>query len=109
MGDDDDVRVGQLAFVRFESIHDRTLPALRGQVSRISADAFSDEKTGISYYTAEIAVPRSELKRIENAQGSTALRPGLPVTVNIPLRRRTALEYALEPLLGAVRRSFHEQ
>jgi HlyD family type I secretion membrane fusion protein len=107
--DGDDVRVGQLAFVRFESIHDRTLPALRGQVSRISADAFSDEKTGISYYTAEIAVPRSELKRIENAQGSTALRPGLPVTVNIPLRRRTALEYALEPLLGAVRRSFHEQ
>lgn len=107
--DGDDVRVGQLAFVRFESIHDRSLPALRGRVSRISADAFNDEKTGISYYTAEVAVPRSELKRIENARGANALRPGLPVSVNIPLHRRTALEYALEPLLGAVRRSFHEQ
>ena len=107
--DGDDVRVGQLAFVRFESIHDRSLPALRGRVSRISADAFSDEKTGISYYTAEIAVPRSELKRIENARGASALRPGLPVSVNIPLHRRTALQYALEPLMTAMRRSFHEQ
>ena len=107
--DGDDVRVGQLAFVRFESIHDRSLPALRGRISRISADAFNDEKTGMSYYTAEVAVPRSELKRIQHAYGASALRPGLPVSVNIPLHRRTALQYALEPLFGAMRRSFHEQ
>jgi HlyD family secretion protein len=105
----DDVRVGQKAFVRFDTLHERALPALAGKVTRMSADAFTDEKTGASYYTAEVAVPGSELKRIEKLRGSDVLRAGMPVSVQIPLRKRTALQYALEPLTASVRRSFNEQ
>jgi HlyD family secretion protein len=36
------------------------------------------------------------------------LSPGLPVEVMIPLRKRTALEYLLEPLSQTVWRSFRE-
>jgi hypothetical protein len=32
----------------------------------------------------------------------------MPVTVQIPVRKRTALQYAFEPLSGAFRRAFRE-
>jgi HlyD family secretion protein len=106
--DGDDVYSGRQAFVRFEALHERSLPALEGVVTRMSADAFTDEKTGTSYYTAEVSVPLSELKKIEEVRGTDVLRAGLPVAVQIPLRKRTALQYAFEPLTAAFRRSFHE-
>jgi HlyD family secretion protein len=106
--DGDDVRIGQEAFVRFDTLHERTLPALEGKVSRMSADAFTDEKTGASYYTAEIAVPLSEIRKIYEVRGEDVLRAGMPVTVQIPVRKRTALQYAFEPMSGAFRRAFRE-
>ena len=108
IADGDDVRVGQLAYVRFEALHERSLPALEGKVTRVSADAFTDEKSGASYYTTEVSVPLSELKKIEDLRGPDVLRAGLPVSVTIPVRKRTALQYAFEPITAAVRRSFHE-
>ncbi len=107
-GDGDDVRVGQKAFVRFDTLHERTLPALEGKVSRISADSFNDEKTGVSYYTAEVAVPPSELEKIHELRGVDVLRAGMPVTIQIPVRKRTALQYAFEPMTGAFRQAFRE-
>ena len=108
VSDGDDVRRGQKAFVRFEALHERTLPALKGQVTRVSADAFTDEKTGSSFYTAEVTVPLSELRKIEEIRGSDVLRAGLPVAVEIPVRKRTALQYAFEPLTSSFRRAFRE-
>ena len=107
--DGDDVRRGEEAFVRFEALHERSLPALKGQVTRLSADAFTDEKTGASFYTAEVTVPLSELRKIEEVRGANVLRAGLPVTVQIPLRKRTALQYAFEPLTSSLNRAFNEQ
>ena len=108
VGDGDDVQVGQEAFARFETLHERALPPLKGIVTRLSADAFTDEKTGQSFYTAEIMVPPSEMDKIEEVRGRNVLRPGLPVTIQIPLHKRTALQYAFEPLTAALDRSFHE-
>jgi multidrug efflux pump subunit AcrA (membrane-fusion protein) len=108
VGDGDDVHTGQEAFVRFEALHDRSLAALKGTVTRVSADSFTDEKSGAPYYTAEINVPLSELRKVEELHGSSALRVGLPVSVTIPVRKRTALQYAFEPIADSLRRSFHE-
>lgn len=107
--DGDDVRIGQNAFVRFDSLHERTLPPLEGKVSRVSADAFTDEKTGASFYTAEVSVPLDELAKVDNLHGRDTLRAGLPVSVTIPVRKRTALQYAFEPLFAAFRGSLNEQ
>lgn len=106
--DGDDVHRGQEAFLRFESLHERTLPALKGKVTRVSADAFTDDKTGASFYTAEVTVPLSELKKVEEVRGADVLRAGLPVVVEIPLRKRTALQYAFEPLTSSFARAFRE-
>jgi HlyD family secretion protein len=108
VADGDDVRVGQKAFVRFATLHESSLPALNGVVTRVSADALTDERTGESYYTAEVAVPLAELHKIDALRGSDTLRAGIPVGIEIPLRKRTALAYAFEPLTKAFRRSFNE-
>ena len=107
-GDADDVYVGQDAQVRFVSIHNRSLPLFTGQVKTMSADSFTDEKTGRSFFRAEIVVPEAELNRIRSAIGKGELRPGLPVETVMTVRKRTALQYLLEPLTGALWRSGHE-
>jgi HlyD family secretion protein len=94
--------------VRFDTLHLRSLAPLAGEVRRLSADALTDERTGDNFYTAEVFVPVSELRKIEEAGGADRLRAGIPVTVEIPLRRRTALQYLLEPLTGVFRKSLHE-
>jgi HlyD family secretion protein len=106
--DADDVRIGQRAFVRFATLHERSLPALNGVVSRVSADSLTDERTGESFYTAGVSVPLSELAKIDQLRGANTLRAGIPVSIEIPLRKRTALAYAFEPLTSAMRRSFNE-
>jgi HlyD family secretion protein len=107
--DADDLRSGQVAMVRFPGLHDRSLPTLDGRLTRLSADAVTDEKTGASFFTAEVTVPRAELDRLRGADNRVLpLRAGMPVEVLVPLRARTALDYAFEPLLGAFWTSLRE-
>jgi HlyD family secretion protein len=107
--DIDDLRTGQNAQIRFASLHERDLPIMTGQVTRLSADSFQDEKTGLSYYTAEITVLPKELEAIRKVRGRDfALRAGMPVQALIPLRKRTALQYVFEPLTQLLWLSFRE-
>ena len=106
--DADDAYAGQSAQIRFASVHNRSLPLFTGRVRTVSADSFTDEKTGRSYFRAEIVVPEAELKRVRSVLGRGELRPGLPVEAVLTVRKRTALQYLLEPLTGALWRSGHE-
>jgi HlyD family secretion protein len=107
-GDADDVYLGQQAQVRFTSVHNRSLPLFTGTVRTMSADSFTDEKTGRSFFRAEIVVPEAEMNRVRSVLGQGELRPGLPVETVLTVRKRTALQYLLEPLTGALWRSGHE-
>ncbi len=107
--DADDVFVGQETEVKITSLHERDIPILRGTVTRVSADAFTDEKTGVSYYTLQVTVPEAELIKVEKIKGRVAsLKSGLPAQVLIPLRKRTALQYLVEPLTQSIWKSFRE-
>jgi HlyD family type I secretion membrane fusion protein len=107
--DADDAFAGQKAQIRFVSVHNRELPLFTGTVRTVSADSFTDEKTGRSYFRAEIVVPEAELNRVRSVLGQGELRPGLPVEAVLKVRSRTALQYLLEPLTGALWRSGHEE
>lgn len=106
--DADDVFPGQRAQVRFVSVHNRSLPLFTGEVRTVSADILTDEKTGRSFFRAEIRVPEKEMARVRAALGNGELRPGLPVETVLTVRKRTALQYLLEPLTAAIWRSGHE-
>ncbi len=107
--DADDLDPGQSTLVKFPGLHERTLPNLKGTLTRLSADSFVDEKTGLSYFTGEVTVPLSQLHILQEVRGKDfALRAGMPAQVLIPLRKRTVLDYALEPLIGTFWSSFRE-
>ena len=107
--DVDDLATGMAAQVRFPGLHDRRLPPLNGKVTRISADSLQDERTGVRYFTGEVTVPTSELAILRRFRGpGFTLRAGMPIEALIPLRKRTALDYALEPLSNSLWGSFRE-
>jgi HlyD family secretion protein len=97
--DADDLKPGQKTQIRFTSLHERDLPLLNGTLTELSADSFTDEKTGVQYFRAEVAAPPQELEKIRKIRGAqSGLQAGLPVEVLIPLRKRSALAYLVEPL-----------
>ena len=108
-GDADDVFRGQTAQIRFLSVNDQTLPLLTGTVRTMSADSFTDEKSGQAFFRAEIEVPPDQLSKVRGALGQGELRPGLPVEVLLNVRKRTALQYVIEPLTRNFWRSLREQ
>jgi HlyD family secretion protein len=107
--DANDLHLGQATQVRFSSLHSRQIPVLHGALTRISADSVIEERTGRAYYTADVTVPRKELAQLTSVGQDSTLRAGMPVDVVVPLRKRTALQYWLEPLTQSLWRSFREQ
>jgi HlyD family type I secretion membrane fusion protein len=106
--DADDLRVGQATEVRFAGLHDRSLPQVIGKVVELSADSFADERTGQSFFRAEVRVPPEEWRKVDRVGQAGRIRPGLPVDVVIPLRKRSMLDYMVEPLRQSLWRSFRE-
>lgn len=108
--DADDLHPGIDGEVMITAFTGRNLPRLHGDLRRVSADRFVDERTGEPYFLVQMGVTRAELARLDpNEQtGARELRPGLPAQVVIPTRKRTALQYLLEPLNQSIWGSFRE-
>ena len=104
-----DLHPGQQAEIRVSAFHDRGMPSLHGVIEKVSADSFTDERTGSPYFKIEVKVPVSELAKIRQRRGSDGgLKPGIPVELLVPLHARTALDYLVEPLRQVLWRSFRQ-
>jgi HlyD family secretion protein len=97
----DQVYRGQEAGLRFTAFESRTTPELRGSVVGLSADAFTDETTGQTYYAIEVVPDAGELAKL----GENTLIPGMPVEVFIKTNDRTPLDYLTRPLTDYFNRS----
>ena len=95
--DIDNLLVGLRTRVQYPGLHESNPPTIHGRVARISADSFTLEQTGATYYRVGIVVPTSELTTLGEAASFS--RPGAPVRVIILLKKRTALAYLVEPLI----------
>src|SRR3546814_6196206 len=62
--DADDLAPGMETQIRFTALQERNLPILVGQISKISADSFEDERSGIRYFKIELVMPPSELAKL---------------------------------------------
>ena len=105
--DVDNLAVGQTTQVMFPGLREGNPPRLEGRVTRIGADVLSDPQSGRRWFRTEIVVPEAEMAKLGRA--ATAVRPGAPVEVVVLTRKRTALQYLLEPLLRGLWRSGSEQ
>ena len=97
--------MGQEAALRFVAFDQRDTPEVFGIVSRLSADAFTDEVTGLSYYHAELLPHARELAKLEGQP----LLPGMPVEAFIKTEERSPLSYLVNPLMGYFYRAFREE
>ncbi|MDX2233479.1 MAG: HlyD family type I secretion periplasmic adaptor subunit [Hyphomonadaceae bacterium] len=108
--DADDLAIGDKAEVRFTAFEGRSFARANGGITRISADSFQDERSGAEYFKVQVQVGVEELQRLAQKRGETTLplRPGLPAEIVVPIRKRTALQYIMEPLDQSVWKSFRE-
>jgi HlyD family secretion protein len=103
--DIDQVHTGRQARLRFGTFDQQTTPQIGAEVVGISPDLTRDPATGETYFTARMAIPEIELKKL----GSNTLQPGMPVEVHITTQDRTALSYLVKPIADQVNRSFRER
>ncbi|WP_372602899.1 HlyD family type I secretion periplasmic adaptor subunit [Actibacterium sp.] len=100
----DEIFVGQPVSLRFAAFASRTTPQLTGHVLQISADAFTDDRTNASYYSAEIELDPGEAAKL----GDKKILPGMPVEAFMRTADRSPLAYLLKPLADYFNRAFRE-
>ena len=72
---------------------------------QISADAFEDERSQVSFYRAEIVLSEGEQARLPQ---DVVLIPGMPVEAFIRTEDRTPLAYLTKPLTDYFTKAFRE-
>lgn len=100
----DQLHVGQPVALRFPAFNQRETPELDGQVKNVSADTFTDEKSGFTFYRAEVVMNDGELDRLNGQE----LLPGMPVETLIKTDERTPLSYLVKPMADYFNRAFRE-
>ena len=103
--DIDQVAVGQEARVMFSAFSMRTTPEIIGEVTLVSADAFTDEATGARYYRAEVVLQPGEIEKLEGRN----LMPGMQVDVFLSTEARSPMAYLVEPIAEYFNRAFRER
>jgi HlyD family secretion protein len=103
--DIDQVKRGLVALLRLSAFNQSTTPEIYGTVTRISADASTDQRTGQTYYTVRIAMPVEEVTKL----GEVRIVPGMPVEAFIQTGDRTMISYLTKPLHDQLMRMFREK
>ena len=103
--DIDQVRPGQTALLRLSAFNQRTTPEIYGTVTRISADASTDQRTGQTYYTIRIGMSGEEVAKL----GEVRMVPGMPVEAFVQTGDRTMISYFIKPLSDQLMRMFREK
>jgi HlyD family secretion protein len=103
--DIDQVKIGQIALLRLSAFNQQSTPEINGTVTRISADAAADQRTGLTYYTIRIAMPPEEVAKL----GGVTFIPGMPVEAFVQTGERTMLSYFLKPLNDQLMRVFRQR
>jgi len=99
-----DIVPGLPAEVKLLAYSQRSSGMLDAQVVQVSADALVDERSGQHYFAVQVEVSPESLERAQHGP----LLPGMAAEVYIKTHERTALEFLVEPLTAAMRRSFRE-
>lgn len=102
--DVDTVRIGMPASIRLSHAAARTTPILEGSVERISPDRMTDQRTGMPYFVARIAITPEELTKHEHLR----LQPGMHAEVLIRRGERSFASYLARPLSDRFAKSIRE-
>lgn len=91
----DRIRAGLPADIHFDAYTNQVKqPVVTGKVTTVSADALTDPRSGVQYFSIRVAVPGTELKKL----GDFKVQPGMQSTVMVKTGERTMMTYLLQPL-----------
>lgn len=91
--------------VRFSSFAHTPQLVVEGKVVSVSSDLLVDNRSGVSYYLARVAVTADGYKKL----GKRQLQPGMPVEVIFRTGERSMLTYLLSPLTKRMAASMKEE
>ncbi len=103
--DIDRIAIGKPADIRFGAFNSSTTPVIAGEVSSVSPDRLTNEKTGNAYYLARVRVTEDGARTL----GDRKLLPGMPADVLIITGQRTLLQYLMQPARDAMSQSMIEE
>ncbi|WP_394180448.1 HlyD family type I secretion periplasmic adaptor subunit [Yoonia maritima] len=103
--DVDQIYVGQEVTLRFSAFDRNRTPELNGKVTLVSADAFQNENSGLSFYRAEVQLNDGEINRLP---ADMTLIPGMPVEAFMRTADRSPMAYLLKPLADYFAKAFRE-
>ena len=101
----DQIHPGQTVTVRFPALDQRRTPELMGRIILVSADAFQDEQSRMSFYRAQVELLPGEIERLP---AEMTLLPGMPVEAFIRTGERTPFDYLVKPIADYFARAFRE-
>jgi HlyD family secretion protein len=103
--DIDEVYVGQIVRVNFSSIERSDQVDLYTKIDTVSADAFTDERNGQTYFKAILSLPREEINKLPI---DFNVRPGMIAETYILKKDRNVITYLTDPLTGFFEKAFRE-
>jgi protease secretion system membrane fusion protein len=101
----DKVYVGLPVEMLFAAFNQRVTPKIPGNVTVVSADRTTDERTGEIFYKIQAQVNQAGLSLLRDSK----VRPGMPVEVFVITGERTMMNYLFKPLFDRIRTSLVEE
>ncbi len=105
--DIDVVTPGLKAQVRLSGLKQRTHVTLNGEVLRVSPDALTDERRGISFFETRVLFDTND-PEFQKLAARGELYAGMPADVVVVAHERSLLQYLMQPVADSFARSFHE-
>ncbi len=106
--DVDQIRVGQMAEVRFTAFRQREMPKIQGQLATLSADRMIDDVNGqkTPYYLGRVVITPEGVRQLQKLK--LDLVAGMPADVIVKTGERTFWHYLTAPVTDLVIRSLKE-
>jgi protease secretion system membrane fusion protein len=91
----------------FSAFNTNKTPHLPGIITQVSADRFTDERSGMPYYKIKARVTKEGMKII--ASHKLEVRAGMPVDLFVKTGERTMMSYLLKPVMDRAKTSMTEE
>ncbi len=100
----DRVHAGLEVDLIFSAFNQNKTPHIDGEVTQVSADRLTDERTGMPYYQLKAKVKPESMQLLANHQ----IRAGMPVEIFVKTGERSLMNYLLRPILDRIHVSLGE-
>jgi HlyD family type I secretion membrane fusion protein len=103
--DIDKIREGMDARVRFTGLNQRWHGPMEAKVVLVAADKTVNEKSGVSFYRADLRIDAKELTKLKR---SAQITPGMPAQVMIVTGEKTVMGSLISPITDTLNGALHD-